>query len=87
MGLSLRPTMCGSEIQYEIVKELKAQTTEKMVAVRMVAIEVDPHLETVKLVLKNIGDPKDRWNLKDDIEGGAIAEININYVELDEEAT
>lgn len=84
LGLDLPKKMANPEIEYEILWELKQQTSPKRRETSSSRQEVDPNPEAVKRVLTNMGDPEHRWNLKDQIEG-PLTSIEISYHEIKED--
>lgn len=85
LGVALAPSLLKPDLEYEIAYELNAQTQKKRCETTSGWRDVDPNQDAVKLILKNLGDPKHRWNIKDEVEGGAITAINIAYHEIEED--
>ena len=85
LGLDIAGSLAKADIEYEIRWELDAQTVTRRRPASSTVQEVDPNQDAVKVILRNLGDPERRWSLKDEIEGGPITSIEINYHEIEED--
>ena len=85
LGIRIPAGLRKAAVEYTIKKAIEAQTKRKKKYTSGSVQEVDANPDARRLILKNLGKSEDRWNLKDEIEGGAIATINIEYTELAED--
>lgn len=85
LGLDLPAKLSKAKIGYAIDVALRKQTVRKRVPSTGSSQEVDPNPEARKLILRNVGKAENRWNLKEEVEGGAITAINITVNEVEKD--
>ncbi len=83
LGLALSPRLRVNEIKREIKLAIEDQTVAKMVTVREVVQDVDPHPEARKAVFRNMG--REKWNMKDELETTGVTSIEITVNEVTED--